>query len=401
MKQLVMTLTLAILGAMLVEIAPAQTADELNRKAMELISKGNLNEAIEALQSATKTDSNYATTYINLGFLYYSNGMLEQAIALYAKALQLEPKNPLAHNNVGAALLAAGDYKRAILEYKLALKYEPNYPEAHNNLSYALNSVGAYDLAIEEATNAIDLKPDYARAFNNLGMAYHSKGQFDDAVLKYQKALELAPELIVALNNLGTTYRFQGKFTESIEQHKKAIALDSLNVESFNSMGLAFMNQGESKTAIDWFKKALEISPNYAITHNNLSYTYYDILDYAMAMQHASAAERHGLRMNSTYMEDLKKSLDPEFYRARHILVKTEAEAQAILVEIGKGEQFGRLALGKSLDKNSAKKGGDLGYFKKGDMMPDFEAAILAIKVGQVSKSVKTDLGYHLFQRLK
>jgi foldase protein PrsA len=120
-----------------------------------------------------------------------------------------------------------------------------------------------------------------------------------------------------------------------------------------------------------------------------------------MAMQHASAAERYGLKVTPEYMENLKKALDPQYLRARHILVKTPADAEAIIVAFNKGGVFTKLAVDKSLDKNTAPKGGDLGYFKKGDMAPDFEQAIANTQIGKLSAVVKTDLGYHIFQRLK
>ena len=141
--------------------------------------------------------------------------------------------------------------------------------------------------------------------------------------------------------------------------------------------------------------------PNYTVAHNNLSYAYFEKFNYGLAMQHAKAAERYGLKVSPHYMDDLEKSLDPQYLRARHILVKTKAAADSIVIQVGAGASFPELALNKSLDKNTASKGGDLGYFKKGDMSAEFENAILGTKVGKVSGVVKTDLGYHVFQRLK
>lgn len=381
--------------------ASAQTAEEINDEAMNLIAQGKINEAIEQLQKAISTDSTYAKSYVNLGFIFYTSGMQEQAISLYAKALQVDPDSPIAHNNLGAALLAAGDYRQAIGQYNAALKLDENYPEAHNNLSYALHAVGAYELAMQEAQKAIELKPDYARAYNNLGIVLNSTGKYAEAETNFKKALELDPNLGVALNNLGTNYRLQGNFDKSVELHKQALAVDTLNVETYNSLGLTYMNQGKLDKSIKALQKALKMLPNYAIAHNNLSYAFYEVYNYAMAMQHASAAERYGLKVTPDYMENLKKALNPEYLRARHILVKTQTDADAIIAAFSKGENFTKLALEKSLDKNTAPKGGDLGYFKKGDMVQSFEKAIQNTKIGKISTIVKTDLGYHIFQRMK
>lgn len=83
--------------------------------------------------------------------------------------------------------------------------------------------------------------------------------------------------------------------------------------------------------------------------------------------------------------------------RASHILVGTEQEAVDILERLNKGEKFEKLAE-LSKDTGSAQKGGDLGYFGRGQMVPEFEQAALSLKPGEVSKPVKTRFGYHVIK---
>lgn len=87
----------------------------------------------------------------------------------------------------------------------------------------------------------------------------------------------------------------------------------------------------------------------------------------------------------------------PERWRASHILVKTQEEAKSVLDELSKGKTFEELAKEKSQD-SSAKNGGDLGYFAKGQMVPEFEEAVLKLEVGQTSGVVKTQFGYHIIK---
>lgn len=98
--------------------------------------------------------------------------------------------------------------------------------------------------------------------------------------------------------------------------------------------------------------------------------------------------------------ETLTKQFKPEDeVRARHILVKTEAEAKTILKQLKDGADFAKIAMEKSTDNGSAKQGGDLGYFPKGDMVKPFADAAFAMKPGQLSdKPVKTDFGYHIIK---
>jgi peptidyl-prolyl cis-trans isomerase C len=82
-------------------------------------------------------------------------------------------------------------------------------------------------------------------------------------------------------------------------------------------------------------------------------------------------------------------------YHAAHILVKTEDEAKAIEKELKDGADFTELAKEKSTGP-SASAGGDLGWFTKGHMVPEFENAAMALKPGEVSAPVKTQFGWHV-----
>jgi parvulin-like peptidyl-prolyl isomerase len=85
---------------------------------------------------------------------------------------------------------------------------------------------------------------------------------------------------------------------------------------------------------------------------------------------------------------------------ARHILVNTEQEAQAIRQQLESGADFATLAKEKSIDPGTKDKGGDLGWFGKGVMAPEFEKAAFSLKVGEISQPVKTQFGYHIIQVL-
>jgi peptidyl-prolyl cis-trans isomerase C len=84
--------------------------------------------------------------------------------------------------------------------------------------------------------------------------------------------------------------------------------------------------------------------------------------------------------------------------RASHILVKTEAEANSVLARLKKGEKFEDIARKESLDKASAVNGGDIGYFSRGQLVPEFERAAASLQVGELSGPVKTPYGYHIIR---
>jgi peptidyl-prolyl cis-trans isomerase C len=84
---------------------------------------------------------------------------------------------------------------------------------------------------------------------------------------------------------------------------------------------------------------------------------------------------------------------------ARHILVADEATAKKITAELKKGADFAALSKQYSKDPGAAQQGGDLGYFKKTDMVPEFSAVAFSLKDGEVSPApVKTQFGWHVIQ---
>ena len=107
------------------------------------------------------------------------------------------------------------------------------------------------------------------------------------------------------------------------------------------------------------------------------------------------------------HKEDFKT---PEAVRARHILVKVDKDAGqeakkaamekalSLLKRIRAGEDFGKVAGESSDDPGSKSKGGDLGFFQKGQMVPEFEAAAFSLKPGEVSDIVETKFGYHIIK---
>jgi peptidyl-prolyl cis-trans isomerase C len=85
-------------------------------------------------------------------------------------------------------------------------------------------------------------------------------------------------------------------------------------------------------------------------------------------------------------------------YNAAHILVATEAEAQAIVTELADGADFAAIARERSQDPGSGQNGGDLGWFGEGMMVAPFEAAVVALEPGAVSAPVETDFGWHVIR---
>jgi peptidyl-prolyl cis-trans isomerase C len=103
--------------------------------------------------------------------------------------------------------------------------------------------------------------------------------------------------------------------------------------------------------------------------------------------------------IKAVYDADLAAHPPQPEIRAAHILVKTEDEAKALIDQISKGADFAQLAKDKSIDTQSGKDGGELGWFSKDTMVKEFSDAAFSMQRGDVSKTpVKSQFGWHIIK---
>jgi len=133
----------------------------------------------------------------------------------------------------------------------------------------------------------------------------------------------------------------------------------------------------------DDFKRRL------AFTRNRL------LMDSLLAAEGKAATTDEA--MKKVYEEASKQIAGEQEVHARHILVETEDEAKAIKAELDKGADFAELAKKKSKDPG-ASDGGDLGFFTKEQMVPEFSAAAFALEPGKISDPVKSQFGWHIIK---
>ena len=98
------------------------------------------------------------------------------------------------------------------------------------------------------------------------------------------------------------------------------------------------------------------------------------------------------------YYEQNKEEYRNTQVKASHILVDKEEEAKDILKKLQAGQDFAELATEFSKDPGSAAQGGDLGFFSKDMMVPEFDVAAFSLKPGEISEPIKTTYGYHIIK---
>ncbi|KIL30595.1 peptidylprolyl isomerase [Bacillus subtilis] len=112
----------------------------------------------------------------------------------------------------------------------------------------------------------------------------------------------------------------------------------------------------------------------------------------------AEKAATDGVKISQ---EDIKSEFVDKYrveIKASHILVADEKTAKEVKAKLDKGDDFAKLAKEYSKDPGSKDKGGNLGYFTKGKMVPEFDKVVFTMDVGKISEPVKTQFGYHIIK---
>jgi peptidyl-prolyl cis-trans isomerase C len=115
-------------------------------------------------------------------------------------------------------------------------------------------------------------------------------------------------------------------------------------------------------------------------------------------LQNEAKASVTDAAMQKVYAEAIKDMGNEQEVSARHILVESEDEAKGISSDLKKGGDFAAVAKEKSKDPGSKETGGDLGFFTKDQMVPEFAEAAFKLDKGQVSDPVKSQFGWHVIR---
>ena len=115
-------------------------------------------------------------------------------------------------------------------------------------------------------------------------------------------------------------------------------------------------------------------------------------------LQKTGEAAQTDAAMHKVYDQVVKQMKPEEEVHAHHILVATQDEAKAIEAQLKNGADFATLAKEKSKDPSGAQNGGDLGWFTKDQMVPEFADAAFKLDKGQISDPVHTQFGWHIIR---
>ncbi|MDC3360789.1 tetratricopeptide repeat protein [Candidatus Thioglobus sp.] len=245
--------------------------------AIDLFSKGEINQALDAVQGLLKDYPNEPVLFNIKGACYADLGQLDVAITNYKEAITIKPDYAKAHFNLAGSLHDLGQLETAVQSYQKALEIDASYTEAYNNLGNVYQELKQFDSAVQSYQKALEIKPDYVAAQYSLGNTFMELGQLEEAVKSYKAALKLKPDFVEAINNLGITFFKLHQLDDAIRSYEKAIALDPDFADAHNNIGIVFSELGQLDAAIMSYKAAITLQFDYAEAHYNLGLIFHDL----------------------------------------------------------------------------------------------------------------------------
>ena len=207
-------------------------ADDALAKGDSYQAAGDHANAIKQYDTAIKSDSNNAATYIKRGNSKLARNDLKGALKDFDKAIELKSGNAEWHIIRASAREKAGDLNGAISDYQIAIQLMPNNLEALNALASIYNRINNLTGIIDVNTKIIAIQPNNFAAYLARGLAYQANGNCPNAVNDFNKVIALNPQNSQAYNGRGECREQANDAKNALKDYEKAVQLDPNNTQA-------------------------------------------------------------------------------------------------------------------------------------------------------------------------
>lgn len=378
-----------------------------------------IDEAITEYQRALETYIDSAEIYFKIGQAHYFKGDLDKAINYLDTAVSKDSKLGKAYYLLAEAYTKKARFSDAVMNARKAVEVTPcANSSAHFLLSnlYSVSSARSFKNAFlakfELLLSLMTLPFDKIAVGNVAKMISYAKflpmlvkgsylvqaNRLSEALDVYREAVNKAPGFIPLYCLLGDIYRSLGQFDDAVTEYRMAIWLDSLNIPAYRHLCQAYEEQGDYDSAVEIYEKLIQIMPNMPDVHSNLANILYVKGDIDGAISHFQTAVTLNPKKQWTSVvnqtlgfvyQESKQDLDAAIssYQSAYLLTPKDIDIYVNLgsafydkEDIDNALQVYRNAL--DLDPENAKIHCNLGflYWGKGDIDEALKEYGLAIK---------------------
>jgi tetratricopeptide (TPR) repeat protein len=195
------------------------------KKGMAMKNHHKYESALEFIDKALESKSDYADAYLVKGVILGKLGRCNDALQCYDKAIELNPNSPQYLYVKGATLNSVDKHAEALECYDKALELDPNSTEVWLSRAFSLQKLGNLGEALKCYEEVLRRKPKDAKTWCRIGIVKTVLGDFDDALNRFDKALESDPDSVEALISKSIVLERLGRTSEAELCMRKARAL--------------------------------------------------------------------------------------------------------------------------------------------------------------------------------
>jgi serine/threonine-protein kinase len=261
-------------------INPADAFAQANECLRRYDRKGNIDRAIEIVETALRKDPGNAALYALSAEAYVRKSTqsgdkewLQKASESGRQAVVLNANLARAHTAFGMALAANGQNDEAAAELLRAIELDPLSSSARVVLAKVRSAQKEDGEAEELLRKSIELSPGEWLPSTELGVLYYRNARYREAVNALTNALQLAPDNVMVMRNLGPVYFAVGDLARAASIFQREMELDP-NASTWENLGTALYFQARYADAANAMEKAVELSPNSYLYWGNLGDAY-------------------------------------------------------------------------------------------------------------------------------
>ena len=224
--------------------------------------RGNLSAAENAYKAVLSLNANHATAHNNLGFVYGQKGEWQNAIDHLQTATQLKPDYATAMSNLGQIYFSIGEQTKGIELLEKAVQLDQHDPQNWHNFARISLLIGKYQQAEYAWWRAHNLQPKNTQYSVNLGIAIAAQHRFADAEKIYQAVLNIDHRNFNALLQLGICWLLMKNYGNAKNALLNAYVINQQDSSVLRHLYLVELSLGDKKMAASYLQKLLKLFPD-------------------------------------------------------------------------------------------------------------------------------------------